>query len=216
MIDLGQSAPAIEPGQLEKATGDRIYYFGVPPFPGEGEGTAGLRALPPDARKKIDLGVRIVGEHAVVRVHTAERPRADRRRRAAHHGEHQRSASSSSPRRRPRLRDTWVTLMKFFGVSILGGLLVAGVLAWYASAPHHQAGARALRSRGPDRAGQLQRPRAAGFGRDEISHLADRFGRWRAAAETEERERNFLMTVSHELRTPLTAIRGHVEAMREG
>ena len=35
-------------------------------------------------------------------------------------------------------------------------------------------------------------------------------------AETEERERNFLMTVSHELRTPLTAIRGHVEAMREG
>jgi signal transduction histidine kinase len=35
-------------------------------------------------------------------------------------------------------------------------------------------------------------------------------------AETEERERNFLMTVSHELRTPLTAIRGHVEALREG
>src|SRR5439155_1074664 len=32
----------------------------------------------------------------------------------------------------------------------------------------------------------------------------------------EERERNFLMTVSHELRTPLTAIRGHVDAMREG
>jgi signal transduction histidine kinase len=29
-------------------------------------------------------------------------------------------------------------------------------------------------------------------------------------------ERNFLMSVSHELRTPLTAIRGHIEALREG
>jgi signal transduction histidine kinase len=35
-------------------------------------------------------------------------------------------------------------------------------------------------------------------------------------AESEERERNFLMSVSHELRTPLTAIRGHVAALREG
>jgi signal transduction histidine kinase len=34
--------------------------------------------------------------------------------------------------------------------------------------------------------------------------------------EADERERNFLMTISHELRTPLTAIRGHVEALREG
>jgi two-component system sensor histidine kinase VicK len=35
-------------------------------------------------------------------------------------------------------------------------------------------------------------------------------------AEADARERSFLMRVSHELRTPLTAIRGHVEAMREG
>jgi signal transduction histidine kinase len=32
----------------------------------------------------------------------------------------------------------------------------------------------------------------------------------------EQQERNFLMSVSHELRTPLTAIRGHVDALREG
>src|SRR5919108_739364 len=38
----------------------------------------------------------------------------------------------------------------------------------------------------------------------------------RAADEAEKLERNFLMTVSHELRTPLTAIRGHVDALREG
>jgi signal transduction histidine kinase len=35
-------------------------------------------------------------------------------------------------------------------------------------------------------------------------------------SEAEQQERNFLMTVSHELRTPLTAIRGHVDALREG
>jgi signal transduction histidine kinase len=35
-------------------------------------------------------------------------------------------------------------------------------------------------------------------------------------SEADERERNFLMSVSHELRTPLTAIRGHVDALREG
>ena len=34
--------------------------------------------------------------------------------------------------------------------------------------------------------------------------------------DAEQQERNFLMSVSHELRTPLTAIRGHVEALREG
>jgi signal transduction histidine kinase len=54
-------------------------------------------------------------------------------------------------------------------------------------------------------------------GGGEIGHLADRFREMTARlAESEELERNFLMSVSHELRTPLTAIRGHVAAMREG
>jgi two-component system phosphate regulon sensor histidine kinase PhoR len=35
-------------------------------------------------------------------------------------------------------------------------------------------------------------------------------------AEGERLKRSFLMSVTHELRTPLTAIRGHVEALREG
>ena len=55
VVEKGASAPAIEPPQLENATGDRIYYFGVPPFPGEGNGLAGLRPLPQDARTKIDV-----------------------------------------------------------------------------------------------------------------------------------------------------------------
>jgi signal transduction histidine kinase len=54
-------------------------------------------------------------------------------------------------------------------------------------------------------------------GSGEIGMLADRFGEMASRlAEAEELERNFLMTVTHELRTPLTAIRGHVEALREG
>src|SRR5262249_4186298 len=54
-------------------------------------------------------------------------------------------------------------------------------------------------------------------GGGEIGQLANRFSEMAARlAEAEQRERNFLMSVSHELRTPLTAIRGHVEALREG
>ena len=52
---------------------------------------------------------------------------------------------------------------------------------------------------------------------DEISHLSERFNEMAARlAATEERERQFLMSVSHELRTPLTAIKGHVDAIRDG
>jgi signal transduction histidine kinase len=56
-----------------------------------------------------------------------------------------------------------------------------------------------------------------GGGGDEISHLSERFNEMAARlAATEERERQFLMSVSHELRTPLTAIKGHVDAIRDG
>jgi two-component system sensor histidine kinase BaeS len=54
-------------------------------------------------------------------------------------------------------------------------------------------------------------------GAGEIGDLAESFGKMASRlAESEALERNFLMTVTHELRTPLTAIRGHVEALREG
>src|SRR5262249_20994594 len=54
-------------------------------------------------------------------------------------------------------------------------------------------------------------------GTDEIAVLSTRFrGMVAKLAEAEQLKRSFLMSVSHELRTPLTAIRGHVEAMREG
>jgi signal transduction histidine kinase len=54
-------------------------------------------------------------------------------------------------------------------------------------------------------------------GSGEIQHLAERFNEMTVRlGEAEQQVRNFLLSVSHELRTPLTAIRGHVEALREG
>jgi signal transduction histidine kinase len=57
----------------------------------------------------------------------------------------------------------------------------------------------------------------AARGSDEVSLLTERFRSMvTKLAEAEQLKRSFLMSVSHELRTPLTAIRGHVEAIREG
>ena len=62
-----------------------------------------------------------------------------------------------------------------------------------------------------------RQPVPVGPGGDEIGHLSQRFNEMAARlAESEERERQFLMSVSHELRTPLTAIHGHVDAIRDG
>jgi signal transduction histidine kinase len=213
VIDQGASAPSIEPKQLEKATGDRIFYFGPSPFPGE---SSGLQTLPPDARRKIDLG-RIKSGHTQSFDFTPPHDRA--------------LVAVAGPltvgdttlgvlviaKPQTELRDTWVTLMKFFGISILGGLLVAGVIGWYASRRITKPvlGLSAAADQIAEGNYNVQMPQVPGG--DEIGHLADRFREMAARlAETEERERNFLMTVSHELRTPLTAIRGHVEAMREG
>jgi signal transduction histidine kinase len=115
------------------------------------------------------------------------------------------------------LRDTWLTLMKFFGVSLLGGLVVAGGLAWYASRRITKPVLGLSRAADEIAGGRYDVAIPEMKGGDEISQLADRFREMAIQlSEAEELERNFLMSVSHELRTPLTAIRGHVEALREG
>src|SRR5438105_1721177 len=55
-IFVNDKAPQTNPldtPQLEAATGAKIYYYGVSPFPGSGNG--GLGTLPPEAKKKIDI-----------------------------------------------------------------------------------------------------------------------------------------------------------------
>src|SRR5206468_1398166 len=96
-------------------------------------------------------------------------------------------------------------------------ILVAGLLGWYLSRRITRpvlalSAATDEISRGHY---DVAVPEVRGSG--EIGHLTQRFREMAARlSEAEQQERNFLMSVSHELRTPLTAIRGHVEALREG
>jgi signal transduction histidine kinase len=115
------------------------------------------------------------------------------------------------------LRDRWTTLIERLLLAGLVGIAVSGALAWYLTrriTKPVEALSVAANQIAEGRY-DVEVPRV--MSRDEIGHLATRFGEMAARLhEAEELERNFLMTVSHELRTPLTAIRGHVEALREG
>jgi signal transduction histidine kinase len=104
-------------------------------------------------------------------------------------------------------------LITRLAVAGLFGLLVAGMLAWYLSR-------RIVRpvlqlADAADAVASGQRDVAVpGNASGELGHLATRFEEMaHRLGEVEEMERNFLMSVSHELRTPLTAIRGHVSAL---
>ena len=116
---------------------------------------------------------------------------------------------------RAELSDRLNTLVERLALAFLGGIVVAGALAWYLSR-------RLTRpilalSKAADQVAEgrydVEIPPASG----EIGQMAERFGQMAVRLrEANELERNFLMRVSHELRTPLTAIRGHVGALREG
>jgi two-component system sensor histidine kinase BaeS len=118
---------------------------------------------------------------------------------------------------RTELRDQWLPLVTRLAVAFAVGALLAGLLAWWLS--RRITGPVLALSDAADEiaAGNYAVRVRAGEGGDEISHLSQRFNEMAARlAATEERERQFLMSVSHELRTPLTAIKGHVDAIRDG
>jgi two-component system, OmpR family, sensor kinase len=198
---------------LERATGDRLYYVGLD-IEFAGAGGRGLRLLPDTAVPSAVLR----GDGLITFEFT---PPGERREflavaqplriRGARFG----ALVVAQPK--AELRESWVTLFERLALASLGGIAVAGAFAWYLSRRITKP-VLAL-SRAADQVAQgryeVAVPEVPGGG--EISHLSDRFTQMAARLrETEERERNFLMTVSHELRTPLTAIRGHVEALREG
>jgi signal transduction histidine kinase len=115
------------------------------------------------------------------------------------------------------LRNRWVTLIWRLALAFLVAILVVGAVAVYFSRRITQPVLELADAADEIAAGNyaVDVPEVPGGG--EIQHLADRFGQMASRlSEAEEQERNFLMSVSHELRTPLTAIRGHVEALREG
>jgi signal transduction histidine kinase len=210
-VDEGQRSPRFAAPRLERATGTRLYYAGVDIFPGQ---ISGLRQL--------DRGVLDWAQLGEGDVQTLEfrPPGSETTYLAVAHplrlGDETFGALVVA---KPQtvLQERWIRLVERFALAFLAGLAVAAGLVWYLSRRLTEP-VLAL-SRAADQVAEgrydanLPEPRS----RDEIGHLTERFGQMtERLAEADERERSFLMRVSHELRTPLTAIRGHVEALREG
>jgi signal transduction histidine kinase len=211
--DEDKAAPAFAAEQLEAATGDRLFYVGAPLFPGQ---DAGLTRLTRD-----DVGIELSGSNVVT--FEFEPPLEDRAFLAAAHP--LRLGGDSGPifgylivaKPKAELRETWVTLLSRLAIAFIVALVVVGGLVFYLS--RRITGPVLGLSRAMDEVskGRYDVPVPDVPGGGEIGHLAERFREMTARlAESEELERNFLMSVSHELRTPLTAIRGHVAALREG
>ena len=115
------------------------------------------------------------------------------------------------------LRAQWLTLLGRLALALAVGIGLAGMLFWWLSRRLTEPVLTLTRATQDVAAGRYDVEIPDSRGSDEISLLSDRFRRMVAKlAEGEQLKRSFLMSVSHELRTPLTAIRGHVEALREG
>ena len=212
--DERRSAPDFAPPELEKAAGAKLFYVGLSIFPGQRSGLTELPQSSVDwealqAGKTITFDFTPPGEHkSFLAV-----------------GQPLRLGGTTSPifgalvvaKPKTELTHGWVSLVELLLVALGIGLIVSGVLAWYLS--RRIATPVLALSKAADRVAEgkydVDIPEVPGSG--EVSHLADRFGQMASRlAEAQAQERNFLMSVSHELRTPLTAIRGHVDAMREG
>jgi signal transduction histidine kinase len=193
---------------VELATGDRIFYRGLDLFTGR------ITELPKNA----------VNQRAI---QTRKKPLFFVFRPT---GSHEELLAAALPLRvgkkffgtiavaKPEtvLNQRWLALIERLLLAFAAGVVVAAAFAWYLSrritTPVLQLSAAADQVA----AGNYDVEVPAG-GAGEIGELSDRFGQMASRlAEAEALERNFLMSVSHELRTPLTAIRGHVEALREG
>jgi two-component system OmpR family sensor kinase len=210
--DEGRSGPGFAATELERATGARLFYVGANVFPGQ---ASVLKELP---QKEVSGWESLLAGKVITFSFTPP-------------GEHKTFLAVGQPlqiggtnfggliiaKKKTELTHGWFSLFELLLVALGVGLIVAGMLAWYLSRriarPVLALSAAADRIAGGRY--DIAVPEVPGSG--EVSHLADRFREMASRlSEAEEQERNFLMSVSHELRTPLTAIRGHVEAMREG
>jgi signal transduction histidine kinase len=196
---------------LESATGDQLFYVGLEPWPGQ---DVDLRPLPQEALPSADL------EEAGVITFEFVPPGENRTFLAVAHplriGD-QTFGALVVAKPATELREQAVVLVRRLALAFLFGIAVAWALAWYLSRRITKPVLALSRAADEVAAGHydvhVPEPRS----RDEIGHLSERFAEMATRLlETEQLERKFLMSVSHELRTPLTAIRGHVEALREG
>src|SRR5215831_11930892 len=202
--------------KLELATGgDRIYYTGLNPFPGQGPAFRPLKGSVPKsvlarARAARDKSVRFEFTPPGVR---QARLAVARPLRVGH----QTLGVVVVAKAKTVLNQRWLTLIERLLLAFAGGIAVAAVLGWYLSRRITTPVLALSHAADEIAAGHYDVDVPAVPGGGEIGQLANRFRQMAARlAQVEQLERNFLMSVSHELRTPLTAIRGHVEALREG
>jgi two-component system sensor histidine kinase BaeS len=201
--------------KLELATGgDRIYYKGLPLFPGQRSAFRSLKRTVPTSLlarattkgKSVHFEFRPPG---ATQTHLAvARPLKVG---------HQTFGVIVVAKPKTVLAQRWLSLIERLLLAFAGGIAVAAVLGWYLSRRITTPVLALSHAADEIAAGHydVDVPEVPGGG--EIGQLANRFGQMAVRlAQVEQLERNFLMSVSHELRTPLTAIRGHVEALREG
>jgi signal transduction histidine kinase len=211
--EKGTAPPFFAASELERASGNRLFYVGAPPFSGQ---DSGLAKLPQSA---VDFQAILQGK--VVEFHFVP-PGETREFLAVAHPFYLEKGGPPFgglvvATAQTELRDRLVTLYERLALALLAGVLVSAGLAWYLSGRLTRP-VRSLAQAADEVAeGHYDTRVPQVSGRSEIADLAKSFRQMTdRLSEAEELERNFLMTVSHELRTPLTAIRGHVEALREG
>ena len=208
------AAPRFAASKLEKATNARLYFIGITIFPGKQQP---LTILPtsylPDwqSDKPITFEFTPPGAHRkYVAVANPLRLEAGKKK-----GIQFGDLVVAKPK--TELTHRLLTLVDRLAIAFIGGIAIAGLLGWYLSRRITKPVLALSRAADEVARGRYDVAVPEVTNRDEIGHLAERFrGMAARLAEAEQQERNFLMSVSHELRTPLTAIRGHVEALREG
>ena len=210
-----EGTPSIDfaPEALELATGDQLFYVGAPAFPGQ---QSGLEQLP---ESSVPAEVMTPGRQQRFEFRPPGRTRAFLA--VSHPLQLEPGAPALGAivvaKAQDVVRDQWAPLVGRLAVAFaIGGLLAWLLGSWLSQRISGPVEALARASDEIAR-GNYAVHVPVGRGGNEISHLSERFNEMAARlAATEERERQFLMSVSHELRTPLTAIKGHVDALRDG
>jgi signal transduction histidine kinase len=210
------AAPGFAAPKLEKATGARLYYIGLTVCP-DVKRPCGLRLLPRAYLPNWQSDRQITFEFTPPGSDQPYMAVANPLRLSAGVNKHVQFGDLIVAKPKTELNERLITLFERLAAAFLGGIAIAGLLGWYLSRRITKP-VLALSSAADKVArGRYDVAVPDVRGGDEIGHLADRFREMAARlSEAEQQERNFLMTVSHELRTPLTAIRGHVDALREG
>ncbi len=211
--DEGAKAPEFAAAKLELATGDELYYIGASLFPGQ---RFGLTRLPRNALggAKLDRDQQVIVEFT---------PPGETRRLIAA-AQPVQLVRGTEPfgwlivaKPETELREQWLTLFGRLALALAVGIALGGMLFLWLSRRLTEPVRVLTRATEEVAAGRYDVEIPEARGGDEIALLSQRFrGMVAQLAEAEQLKRSFLMSVSHELRTPLTAIRGHVEALREG